>query len=54
MGSAHMEQELQSTIMKIAKKHPDVLTEKIVVESSMTESDIKEYMVLVMNEIYKS
>ena len=28
MGSAHMEQELQSTVLNIAKKHSDVLTEK--------------------------
>ena len=54
MGSAQMEQELQSTVMKIAKKHSDVLTEKTGVESSMTETDIKEYMAMVINEIYKS
>jgi hypothetical protein len=49
-----MEQELQSTVMKIAKKQSNVLTEKTGVESSMTGSDIKEYMVMVMNEIHKS
>ena len=54
MGSAHMEQELQSTVMKIAKKHSDELTEKTGVESSMTESDIKEYMAMVMEEIHKT
>jgi hypothetical protein len=54
MGSAHMEQELQSTVMKIAKKNSDVLTEKTGVESSMTESDIKEYMTMVMDEIHQS
>jgi hypothetical protein len=54
MGSAHMEQELQSTLMKIAKKRADVLTEKTGVESSMTDSDIKEYMTMVMDEIHKS
>jgi hypothetical protein len=53
MGSAQMEQELQSTVMKISKKHSDVLTEKTGVESSMTESDIKEYMAMVLNEIHK-
>ena len=52
--NAHMEQELQSTVMKIAKKQANVLTEKTGVESSMTESDIKEYMAMVMNEIHKS
>jgi membrane-associated protease RseP (regulator of RpoE activity) len=54
IGSAHMEQELQSTVLKIAKKHADVLTEKTGVEASMTEGDIKEYMAMVMDEIHKS
>jgi hypothetical protein len=54
MGTAHMEQELQSTVLKIAKKHSDVLMEKTGVEASMTESDIKEYMAMVLNEIHKS
>ena len=54
MGSAYMEQELQSTVIKIAKKNSDVLTEKTGVESSMTESDIKEYMAMVMDEIHKA
>ena len=49
-----MEQEQQSTVMKIAKKHSDVLTEKTGVESSMTETDIKEYMAMVLSEIHKS
>jgi hypothetical protein len=54
MGSAQMEQELQSTVVKIMKKHSDVLSEKTGVKSSMTESDIKEYMAMVMDEIHKA
>jgi hypothetical protein len=54
MGSAHTEQELQSTVIKIAKKHSDVLAEKTGVESSMIESDVKEYMTMVLSEIHKS
>lgn len=54
IGSAQLEQELQSTVMKVAKKHSDVLTEKTGVESSMTESDIKEYMEMVLSEVHKS
>ena len=54
MGSAHMEQELQSTVLKIAKKHSDVITEKTGVEASMTESDIKDYMEMVLSEVHKS
>jgi hypothetical protein len=37
MGPAHMEQELYSTVMKIAKKHSDVLSEKTGIECSLTE-----------------
>ena len=51
MGSAHMEQELQSTVLSFAKKHADVLTKKTGVEPSMTDNDIKEYMSMVMDEI---
>jgi hypothetical protein len=54
MGSAQMEQELQSTVVKIMKKHSDVLTEKTGVELSMTENDIKEYMSMVMDELHKA
>jgi hypothetical protein len=54
LGTAQMEQELQSTVLKIAKKHSDVLTDKTGVEASMTDSDIKEYMTMVLNEIHKS
>jgi hypothetical protein len=54
MGTAHMEEELQSTVLKIAKNHSDELNEKTGVEVSMTDSDIKEYMAMVLNEIHKS
>jgi hypothetical protein len=54
MGTAQMEQELQSTVTKIARKHSDVLTKKTGVESSITDADIKEYLTMVLNEIHKS
>ena len=54
MGTAQMEQELQSTVTKIARRHSDVLTKKTGVESSMTDADIKEYLTMVLNEIHKS
>jgi hypothetical protein len=49
-----MEQELQSTVIKNAKKHSDVLAEKTRVESSMIESDVKEYVAMVLSGIHKS
>jgi hypothetical protein len=54
MGSAQLERELQSTVMRITKKHSAILTEKTGVEASMTDSDIKEYMSMVMDEIRRS
>lgn len=47
-----MEQELQSTVLNIAKKHADVLTKKTGVEASMTDNDIKEDMAIVVDGIY--
>jgi hypothetical protein len=54
LGTAHMEQELQSAVLKITKKHSDMMTQKTGVEASMTDNDIKEYMSIVMDEIHKS
>ena len=54
MGTAYMEQEVESTVLQIAKNHSDVLTEKTGVEASMSENDIKEYIAMVLNEIRKS
>jgi hypothetical protein len=53
MGTAQMEQEVQSTVLTIAKKHSDVLTEKTGVEASMTETEIKDYISLVLNEVHR-
>ena len=54
IGTAHMEQELQSRVLTIAKKHSDMITEKTGVEASMTENDMKEYIEMVTKEIHKS
>ncbi|HEY7078212.1 MAG TPA: hypothetical protein VH500_00825 [Nitrososphaeraceae archaeon] len=53
MGTAQMEQEVQSTVLTIAKKHSDVLTQKTGVEASMTESEIKDYISLVLYEVHR-
>jgi hypothetical protein len=54
IGTAHMEQELQSRVLTIAKKHSDMITEKTEVEASMTENDMREYIEMVTKEIHKS
>ncbi len=51
MGTAQMESELQTRVLKTAKKASDSMEEESGVESSMTEDDMKDYMEIVMNEL---
>jgi hypothetical protein len=51
MGTAQMEAELQSRVLKTAKKASDSMAEETGVESSMTDDDMKDYMEIVMNEL---
>jgi hypothetical protein len=52
IGTAHMEQELQSRVLTIAKKNSDALAEESGVETSMTEDDMEDYLEVVMNELH--
>ena len=54
IGTAQMEQELQTRVLTIAKKLSDNMVEETGVEASMTEDDIKEHIEMVKNEIRKS
>jgi hypothetical protein len=54
IGTAQMEQELQSRVLTIAKKLSDNMVEETGVEASMTENDIKEHIEMVKDEIRKS
>ena len=54
IGTAHLEQELQSIVLQITKKYSDSMVEESGVEASMTEDDIKEYIQMVRNETQKS
>jgi hypothetical protein len=51
MGTAQMESELQTRVLKTTKKASDSMEEESGVESSMTEDDMKDYMEIVMNEL---
>jgi hypothetical protein len=51
MGTAQMESELQTRVLKTAKKASDTMAEETGVESSMTEDEMKDYMEIVMNEL---
>jgi hypothetical protein len=51
IGTAQMEQELQSRVLAITKKMSDKMVEETGVETSMTESDVKEHIEMIRNEI---
>jgi hypothetical protein len=52
IGTAHMEQELESRVLTIARKNSEAMAEESGVETSMTENDMKDYLEIVMNEIH--
>jgi hypothetical protein len=54
IGTAQMEQELQSRVLTIAKKLSVNMVEETGIEASMTENDMKEHINMVKNEIRKS
>jgi hypothetical protein len=53
IGTAHLEQELQSIVLAITKKYSDSMMEDTGVEASMTENDIKKYIQRVRDEMQK-
>jgi hypothetical protein len=53
IGTAHMEQELQTRVLTVAKKISDTMIEETGVKASMTENEIKDYIEMVKNEIDK-
>jgi hypothetical protein len=53
IGTAHMEKELQSRVLKISKKYSDKMVEETGIESSMTENEMKEYIKIVTHEVNK-
>jgi hypothetical protein len=52
IGTAHMEQELQTRVLSIAEKNSEAMAEESGVETSMTEDDMKDYLEIVMNELH--
>ena len=53
MGTAQMEQELQSRVLTITKKLSDKMEEETGVETSMTPEDMKEQIEMVRKEIHR-
>jgi len=54
IGTAQMEQELQTRILTITKKLSGKMEEETGVEVSMTEEDMKEHIEMVRKEIHRS
>jgi hypothetical protein len=53
MGTAQMQQELESRVITITKKLSDKMEEKTGVEASMTVEDMKEQIEMVKKEVHK-
>ena len=54
MGTAQMQQELESKVLTINKKVSKMMEEETGVEPSMTDEDIKEHIEMVRKEIHRS
>jgi hypothetical protein len=54
IGTAQMEQELQTRVLTIAKKLSGKMEEETGVEVSMTEEDMKEHIEMVRKEVHRS
>ena len=52
IGTAQMEQELQSRVLTIARKNSGVMAEETGLETSMTEEDMVDYLEIVMKELH--
>jgi actin-like ATPase involved in cell morphogenesis len=51
IGTAHMSQEVEKKVLRIAKSNLENIEKQSGVESSLTEDDIKQYLQEVFNEI---
>lgn len=51
IGTAQMEHELQEAVLKLAKKNSETMEQKIGVQPSMTDADMKDYLEIVIREL---
>ena len=51
IGTAHMEQEIVRTVLKIGNEQQEALAEQPGVEASLTQEDLKDYLAEVMEEV---
>ena len=53
IGTAHMDQELQSRVLTVTKKLSNKMEEETGVGASMTDEDIKEHIEMIRKEIHR-
>lgn len=53
IGTAQMEQEIQKRVLELTKRSQNMMAEETGVQSSLTDDDVKEYLVQVIKEIRK-
>jgi hypothetical protein len=49
-----MEQQMQQTVLNLAKEQNDIMKQQSGVESSMTENEVKDYLQNVLKEVKKT
>jgi Tfp pilus assembly PilM family ATPase len=54
IGTAQMEQQMQQTVLNLAKEQNDIMKQQSGVESSMTENEVKDYLQNVLKEVKKT
>ena len=54
IGTAHMEQDIQERVLKVAKEQEEALREQTGIEPSLSEEDMKQYLEQVIEEVKKS
>jgi len=53
IGTAHMEQEIQKTVIRITKRNQDRMLEETGIQSSLSEDEMKAYLDTVISEVQK-
>jgi hypothetical protein len=53
IGIAHMEQEIQKRVLRLAKEQEETMVGQTGIQSSLDEHDMKEYLEQVINEVKK-
>jgi hypothetical protein len=53
IGIAQMEREIEKRVLALAKRNQDKMAEETGIQSSLSEDDMKEYLVQVIQEVQK-